>query len=79
MGGSGEVEDEEKERQSFRGKVLEERVRDVVRTGCGAGGRMRDSCGELAGPKRGAERSVVGRQTRRGTQEENTFPPGGGL
>ena len=59
MSGPGEVEDEEQERQSFRGKMFEERVRDVVRTGSGGGREVRDSCGELRQPKRRTKRRVV--------------------
>lgn len=44
---------------------MKERVRDVVRTGCGRRGEERNSCGELAKPKRGTEGRVVRRRTGR--------------
>ena len=58
VGGPGEVEDEEKEFQSVRGKVSKEGVRHKVRTGGGGRREARDSCGELADPKRAAEGGV---------------------
>ena len=74
MSGPGEVEDEEQERQSNRGKMLEERVRDAIRTGSRRGRKTRDSCGELRQPKRRAKRSVVRRHTGRGAELTKKAP-----
>lgn len=47
MSGPGEVEDEEQERKGFRWEVLEDGVRDVVRTSCCRRREARDGRREL--------------------------------
>ena len=58
MCGPGEVEEKKQERQGGKGEVLEERVRDVVRTGCCGGRETGDRGGELREAKGGAEGRV---------------------
>lgn len=64
VSGPGEVEDEKKKGQNIRGKMLEERVRDAIRTSCTRGGKTRDGCCKLRERERRAEGGVFCRHTR---------------
>ena len=61
MGGPREIEDKQKERLGVRRKVLQERVRHAVRTGCCGGREIGKTSGEFREAKRGTEALVVGR------------------